>query len=285
MRYVRYNVARSAEPLARRYGRTSGPPLGFYGELPARPPRLFREGELQLRMPPFEVVSGFGRGSVGMTGPQLERVERVARFIVDSWRGVNAIASVRIAGFVNADEAQPDLGQRRTDAVLRALLDAIGRSNPALPRRIQFRTEDRGFSPPARVEIYLWAGPSAAPPAPPLVRVPSPAEVAGRLAPLRPETPEERIARILRTLPPAPPPRRSLDAMFWQRVDDSLNRTMSRAGVPQSLRGPIRAGVRAAIEHLAGEVLDRVLAASGLGAEVQEAIKGSMRTFIQVPLR
>jgi hypothetical protein len=271
---------RSASP------RTAGlPSLGFYGQLPARRPRLFPEGEPQLRMPPFETLFGFPRESAALIGPHLDRIGRVARFIIDSWRGVNAIASVRITGYVNADEAQPDLGQRRADGVLRALLDAIGASNPTLLRRIQFRTEDRGFSPPARVEIYVWAGPSPAPPPPPLVRVPSPAEVARQVVPLRPETPEERIARILRTLPPAPPRGRSLSTTFWQGVDDALNRAMSRAGVPQSLRGHIRAGAHAAIERAAGEVLDRVLGASGLGSEVQEAIKGSVRAFLQVPIR
>ncbi len=74
-------------------------------------------------------------------------------------------------------------------------------------------------------------------PVPPLVRVPSPAEAARRIAPTEPETVAQRIKRILQTLPPTLQ-RRSFSEMFWKKVDESLNSTMSRIRVPPSLTRP-----------------------------------------------
>jgi len=101
---------------------------------------------------------------------------------------------------------------------------------------------------------------------------------------MRPETPEERIQRILRTIPPPPPQRRSLSQAVWQRVDESLDSTMSRLRVPPSLRKPIRDGVHAAISRGSEAFLKQILEASDLPGEVQEAIRGTVRGLLQVPL-
>ena len=93
------------------------------------------------------------------------------------------------------------------------------------------------------------------------------------MVPIRPETPEERINRILRTLPPPPLPRRSFNQMFWQRVDEGLNSTMGRLGVPSSLRGPIRDAAHAAIERGGQAILDRALDETGLSSQAKEAIR------------
>jgi hypothetical protein len=211
-----------------------------------------------------------------LNAAQLERVKRAAEFIAQSWRGTSPITSIRITGYIDANESQSDLGQRRAVSVRDALLRALGSARPGLATRLRWIIEDRGFSPVAKVEIYLWHGPTP-PPVPPLVRVPSPAEAARRAEPMRPETPEERIQRILRTLPPAPPTRSTFSEAFWQRVDDHLNSAMNRLGVPPSLRGPIRNGARAAIRRGSEELMKRILDASGLPSEVQETIRGTVR--------
>jgi hypothetical protein len=109
-----------------------------------------------------------------LNAAQFERVKRAAEFIAQSWSGTSPITSIRITGYIDANE-QPDLGQRRTGAVRDALLRAIDSVRPGLATRLQWILEDHGFSPVAKVEIYLWHGPTP-PPVPPLVRVPSPAE-------------------------------------------------------------------------------------------------------------
>ncbi len=255
---------------------------GWFGEeLPRR--RISLTGDLQLRMPASETVTGFPRGGAGLNTAQLERVNRVAEFVAQSRRGTSPIMSVRITGYIDPNEWQSDLGRQRAVAVRDALVRALNRLSPGLPTRVRWITEDRGLSPMAKVEIYLWAGPTP-PPVPPLVRVPSPAEAARTVVPLRPETPEERIQRILRTPMPSPPRRRSFSQMFWQRVDESLDSTMNRLRVPQSLRRPIRDGVHAAINRGSEALLNQILEASGLPGEIQEAIRGTVRGLLQVPL-
>jgi hypothetical protein len=57
---------------------------------------------------------------------------------------------------------------------------------------------------------------------------------------------------------------------------------MNRVGVPRSLQGPIRDGARAAIRRGSEEIMKRVLEASGLPGEVQEAIRGSARAAAEL---
>jgi outer membrane protein OmpA-like peptidoglycan-associated protein len=154
---------------------------GRFGEpLPQR--RLSPTG-LQLRMPAFATLTGFARGGASLNAAQLERVKRAAEFIVQSWRGTSPITSIRITGYIDANEEQSDLGQRRAVTVRDALHRALGSAQPGLATRLRWIVEDRGFSPVAKVEIYLWHG-TTAPPVPPLVRVPSPAEAARKVTPM-----------------------------------------------------------------------------------------------------
>jgi hypothetical protein len=72
--------------------------------------------------------------------------------------------------------------------------------------------------------------------------------------------------------------------MFWQKVDEKLNSTMSRLDVPRSLRGHIRDGVHAAIRRGSEALLNQIVSATGLPSEVQDAIRGTVRGLIQVPI-
>jgi outer membrane protein OmpA-like peptidoglycan-associated protein len=255
---------------------------GWFGEqLPHR--RISLTSGLQLRMPAFETITGFPRGGASLSAAQLERVNRVAEFVAQSWSGTSPITSIRITGYIDADEWQPDLGQRRAVAVRDALLRALGSARPGLATRLRWIIEDRGFSLVAKVEIYLWHGPTP-PPVPPLVRLPSPAEAARTVAPMRPETPEERIQRIITTPPPTQHPRKSFSQMFWNKVDDNLNSTMNRLRVPQSLRGPIRDAAHAAIERGAESLLNKALDQTELSNEAKEAIRASVRAAARTPI-
>jgi hypothetical protein len=154
---------------------------------------------------------------------------------------------------------------------------------PGLATRLRWIIEDRGLSDAAKVEIYLWVGPTPMP-VPPVVRVPSPAEAARRIAPTEPETAAQRIERILRTLPPSPQ-QRSFGEMFWKKIDESLNSTMSRIGVPPSLRGPIRNASHAALERGAENLLTTALDQTDLGNEAKDAIRAAVRAAAKTPIR
>jgi hypothetical protein len=147
-----------------------------FGEPPPRRRSSITNG-LQLRMPAFTTISGFRPGSAILSTAQVEEVKRAAEFIARSWPGSSPVTSVRITGYIDANEAQSDLGQRRAVAVRDALVQALGSIRPGLATRLRWITEDRGLSVVSKVEIYLWVGPTPMP-VPPLVRIPSPAEVA-----------------------------------------------------------------------------------------------------------
>jgi outer membrane protein OmpA-like peptidoglycan-associated protein len=138
-------------------------------------------------MPAFETITGFAPGAAALNPAHMERVNHAADFIARSWDRAAPISSVRITGYIDRNEWQPNLGRHRALAVRDALINALGATRPDLPGRLRWIIEDRGLSPEAKVEIYLWAG-QTPPPVPPLVRIPSPAEAARRTAPavLRP---------------------------------------------------------------------------------------------------
>jgi hypothetical protein len=265
----------------------SEPPAGVsgygLGQLPQRRRLTLLPPGTQLRMPPYETIYGFGRDVVRLTAAQIERVNRVADFVARSWTGTSPIMSIRLAGYINADEFQAGLGAGRATAVRDALISALNGQRPGVVTRINWTVEDRGFSPASKVDIFLWAG-ATPPPVPPLVRVPSPAEAARSIVPLGPETAEQRIQRILRELPPAPPPRRSFNQMFWRRVDESLDSTMSRLNIPRSLRPHIRNGVHAAITRGSEALLNEIVGATRLPSEVQEALRTTTRALLDVPI-
>jgi hypothetical protein len=282
-RYEREEGEAPATPLVRvRPLPPSVSGWGRFGEVLPRPRGRLTDG-LQLRMPAFATITGFAAGGASLRAFQLESIRRAAEFIAHSWMGGAPVSSVRITGYIAARESHPDLGRRRAIAVRDALLDALGAARSGLAPRLRWIIEDRGFADVSKVEIYLWVGPTTMT-VPPLVRVPSPAEAARRITPTEPETAAQRIERILKTLPPSPQ-HRSFSEMFWKKIDENLNSTMSRIGVPPSLRGPIRNAAHAALERGAESVLTRALDETDLGSEAKDAIRASVRAAAKTPIR
>jgi len=283
-RYEREEAeAPPATPLVR--VRPVAPILSGWGRFGEALPRLRGPltGRLQLRMPAFATITGFAPGGASLRASQLESIRRAAEFIAHSWMGAAPVTSVRLTAYIDARESKPDSGQMRAIAVRDALLGALDAVRPGLATRLRWIIEDRGLSDAAKVEIYLWVGPTPMP-VPPVVRVPSPAEAARRIAPTEPETAAQRIERILRTLPPSPQ-QRSFGEMFWKKIDESLNSTMSRIGVPPSLRGPIRNASHAALERGAENLLTTALDQTDLGNEAKDAIRAAVRAAAKTPIR
>jgi hypothetical protein len=273
------------QPPRRRQSRRTANLGGVFEEPPLAKPRIsLLPG--QLRMPPLETIYGFAPGQARLTPEQAQRIGRLAQYVAGMFGSNPAPLSIRLVGYIDENEWDGQLGAQRAAAVQVELGRAIAGLNPGLAARIQFTPTNCGFSTGGRrVEVVLWVGPSAPPAAPCSFPLPSPAEVARRMVPIRPETAEERVNRILRTLPPPPLPRRSFNQMFWQRVDQNLDSVMNRAGVPQSLRGPLRDGAHAAITRGAGAVFDQVLDAAGLTGATREALSASVRAAMELPLR
>ena len=273
-----------------RGSRLGDPPSDFR----LRPPELSRPTrrgpslapDTALRFPPFETIYGFPRHGATVGPAGLATVSRVAEHIFRGGRTMTPFTSARFVGYIAGDEWDSRLGLQRAQEVQGALLSALRRLDPTAAARLRLLVDDCGLSATApKVEIYLWVGPGGPAPVPCAARLPSPAEAARSVVPLGPETPEDRIRRILRELPPAPPPRRSFDEMFWRWFDDNLESTMSRAGVPRSLRGPIRDGAHAAVSRGAEAILDNVLSASGLPGPAREAIRAAVRAAMKTPVR
>ena len=261
--------------------------MGYFYEMRRQPAVnvVEREDGPLLRMPPFATITGFRDGVSALSGGQAERVKSVAEFVANSWRGTSAITSIRVTGYINAREADATLGKKRADAVVGALLRGLNATSGTLAARLFWIVEDRGFDladPAAKVEIYLWAGPTA-PPVPPLVRKESPAEIAARR--VRPETLDQKIERILRTAPPAPAKGRSFNDVFWKRFNEQVNAAMERLRVPRALRGALRKGMQGAVRSGSEAVLDQVLEAAELPAATRKAIKGTVQMLMQKPVR
>lgn len=240
-----------------------------------------------LRFPAFETIRGFAPNGPQPLGPgPTKAIARLADTILGGMQTANPFTAVRLVGYIAGQESDPSLGLSRAQAVQSALLGALIAREPGITSRLRFFADDCGFSQDApRVDVLLWVGPGGPPPVPCAARVPSPAEAARGAVRTSPETVEERINRILREPVQAPKAGRSFSQAFWSALDENVGRVMSRAGVPQRLRGPIREGVRKAVEKGAESILDRVLGETGLPGEVQEAIKSTVRAAVRTPVR
>jgi outer membrane protein OmpA-like peptidoglycan-associated protein len=246
-------------------------------------------------------------------------IDRLAGRIVASWRGSQPVRTIHLVGHTDRTGRgayNVTLGLRRAQAIRSELIAAIERLSPGLTQQMNIMPQSLGETRPVRtdqtpegrarnrrVAVFLSsvgtapAPPGSGPTPPPTSAVPpttppSPSPSGGRrvdlrvpFPPIRPETPDERVQRLLTTPPPAPPPRRSLNQMFWQKVDDSLSSTMGRLGVPQSLRGPIRDAAHGAIERGTQSVLDHMLDRTDLSSEAKEAIRATIRAAMQTPIR
>ena len=264
------------------------------------------------RVRPFIALDRFEFDRAVLMPFHLPMIHRVAQQAVASWQTSSPIRTIRLFG--HTDQVGPEshnlnLGQQRALAVQARLVQEIERLKPGLSRQINIVVRSLGKTRPAtsdpsalgrarnrRVDVFLSTlapqqpGQAPARPAPAQtaapsrpVRIPTPEEVARRIVPQEPETPEQRIQRIITTPPPTPSPRRSFTQMFWNKIDENLNSTMNRLGVPQSLRGPIRDAAHAALERGAESLLNKALDQTGLGTEAKEAIRASVRTAAKTP--
>ena len=264
------------------------------------------------RVRPFVALDRFEFDRALLMPFHLPMIHRVAQQAVASWQTSSPIRTIRLFG--HTDQVGPEsynvnLGQQRALAVQARLVQEIERLKPGLSRQIKIVVQSLGKTRPAtsdpsasgrarnrRVDVFLStfapqqpgqapAGPSPAQTAAPSrpVRIPTPEEVARRIVPQEPETPEQRIQRIITTPPPTPSPRKSFTQMFWNKIDENLNSTMNRLGVPQSLRGPIRDAAHAALERGAESLLNKALDQTGLGNEAKEAIQASVRAAATTP--
>ena len=247
--------------------------FGWYGE-PA--PRLRRQrAESRLRMPAFETITGFAPDIAVLTTAQTERVNHAADFIARSWDRASPITSVRITGYIDRNEWQHELGQHRAAAVRDALIHTLDSLRPRLAERLRWIIEDRGLSTEAKVEIYLWAGPTP-PPVPPVVRIPSPAEAARRGGPAvlprrkfthrgyRFRPPPQAVDGLGQPVSPAPP----TGPVFDIDCPDS-------PGCPPAAAAQCRALLRQAIIEairLAGNAAGRVETATKLEPAKRDAV-------------
>jgi outer membrane protein OmpA-like peptidoglycan-associated protein len=272
-----------------------------------------------IRVQPFFVLDRFLHNQARLMPFHTPMIDRLASHVVASWRTPQPVRTIRLVGHTDPTGREAynlALGLRRAQAIRSELMAAIERLSPGLTRQMNIIPQSLGETRPVRTDqtpegrarnrrvvVFLsmvgtapaqpGSGPTppptgALPPTPP----PSPSPTGGRplnlrlpSPPIRLETPEERIQRILMTPSPVPPPRRSFNQMFWQKIDDSLTSTMSRLGVPQRLRGPIRGAAHGAIERGTQAGLDQMLDRTDLSSEAKEAIRASIRAAMQTPVR
>jgi outer membrane protein OmpA-like peptidoglycan-associated protein len=285
----------------------ASPPFGFarsfggFGQAPLRTPWRSR---LDNPPPPprlrFLNLDQFNWNDASLTPRLLQMVRFLADHVRASWTSMRPIGFVLLVGHTDetgSEKVNVALGHRRAQAVKAALESVLkddilsGRirvailvePSPGESAPVADNRTSAGKAQNRRVEVFVEPPALPTPPIRKQSSVPFPPPVGPTT--FRPETPEERINRILRTLPPAPLPRRSFNQMFWQRVDESLDSLMSRAGVPQRLRGPIRDGAHAAINRGAEAVFNQVLDAANLPGPVREALNKSVRAALETPVR
>ena len=292
-----YSLGRARPFAAARFG---WPGWGF-GQPAVRAP--WRSGLQVGATPPylrFLNLDQFDWSKPSLTPRHLPMVKQLADHVRASWKTMQPIGFIRLIG--HTDDTGPEkfnvsLGNQRAESVKSALetilkddiisgrvrLAIVVEPSPGESTPIASNRTIAGRALNRRVEVFV--GPPLPPPrsSDRPVRLPTPEETARRV--FRPETNEERITRMLRMLPPAPLPLRSFNQMFWQKVDDTLDSKMSRAGVPESLRGPIRDGAHAAITRGAEAIFDQVLDAAKLTGPARDALSATVRAAIQTPVQ
>jgi outer membrane protein OmpA-like peptidoglycan-associated protein len=211
--------------------------------------------QLSYMAKPFVSVDGYASGE----GPEKrnEELARLRREIVIATLSAKA-PGVTFAGSGHG-AAEPAVPETATD-----------------PGELEAeRAQNR------RVTIVITDLATPGPPPPPAVGP----DLFKRLTP-RPETPEEEANRRLKEMLKLPPelpgrPKKSFNEQFWKAVDDKLDSTMSKLGVPNQYRGMIKDGAHAAIERGAGAVLDSALDAAHLSTQEKDAIRAAVGQLLQ----
>jgi outer membrane protein OmpA-like peptidoglycan-associated protein len=283
----------------------TGPTAGYGGpESPAY--ALGQPGASPSPQPAADILDRFDFDRATLKPSHLTALRNIAQRIVDSWKTPTRVQRIELVGHTDGtgrERYNVTLGQRRARHAQIALTAAIEQLSPGLAARLTLTSRSAGESRPVannrspdgrarnrRVEIFLVSGTTGTPPqqrptAPRRqVTIPSPAEVARRMVPLRPETIEERVQRIIKTPPPPPLRRRSVNEMIRARVDEKLDSVMDQLGIPARLRPTIRKAAHAAIERGAESVLTKTLEQTPLSSDARKAIRETVRAAVNSPV-
>jgi len=99
------------------------------------------------------------------------------------------------------------------------------------------------------------------------------------------ETPQQEFDRrmkdILKLPPDLSPPKKSLSDQFWSKVDEKLNETMSKLGIPEKYRSTIKDGAHALIQKGLEAPLDKAMDAAHLSSQEKDAIKSALGAAAQ----
>jgi hypothetical protein len=189
-----------------------------------------------------------------------------------------------------ADERNEALARLRRDAVRAVLASAApgvavggeghGSREPAVPETAKDgaaleaqRAQNR------RVTIVisdLTTPPVAEAPKPPIDihKVPPHEETEQEAA-------DRRMKQMLKLPADLSRPKQSFSEQFWKVVDDQLDSTMSKIGVPKEYRGKLKDAAHSAIETGAEKALDAALDAAHLSSTEKEAIKAAVKQAAQ----
>ena len=208
---------------------------------------------------------------------------------------------VMVDGYASAEgppQHNEDLARNRREAVIATLSSktpgitlggkAHGASDPAAPETATDPAELEGQRAlNRRAEIVITDATAPAPettskpggePQKPIIDIfhpPNPPQ----------ETPQQEFDRrmkdILKLPPDLSPPKKSLGEQFWSKVDEKLNQTMSKLGIPEKYRGTIKDGAHALIEKGIEAPLDMAMDAAHLSSQEKDAIKSALGAAAQ----
>lgn len=200
------------------------------------------------------------------------------------------------ASMEGPDARNEMLGRMRREAVIAILASKArnvtfgggghGASDPAVPETAsdpREREAQRAQNRRVTIVITDLSRPGAAPTPP--TGEPGKVGKGGITWTPHEETPEEAFKRRLEESLKLPidltPPKHSFSEQFWKAVDDTLDSTMSKIGVPKEYRGKLKDAAHSAIETGAEKVLDAALDAAHLPSTEKEAIKAAVKQAAQ----
>lgn len=253
-------------------------------------------------------LSEFALNSAALTAAHLEKIKTLAWGIrMHLGLRVSANATIHITGHTDTsggEELNAALGQKRAEAVQAALREALtaegvtdaqivaldadsaGESHPAIPtgdgvRNASNRRVDVqlgiGHAPPQVVpapqpkpDLTVKPGPDGGPPPRPgPFRDPKETELW--------ETFQEATRRIEQTAPPASK-QQSVTDVLKEKAQDFVEPLIKR--MPKFTQGPLRSGIKAAIDKGSEAGCDRAIDASGVTGIEAEALKAACRATL-----
>jgi outer membrane protein OmpA-like peptidoglycan-associated protein len=205
------------------------------------------------------------------------------RFLTDATVNVDGHASGEGTAAHNVA-----LSEKRRQAVIAILSSSLrtpvsfggkphGESQPAEQETGSGKALEQQRARNRRVEIFIGPRPVLEEP-----KKQKPFELFPRVDP-RPETPEERLNRIIKQEPPESLKKRSVSDLVLKKVDERVDRILSRTGLSRKWRDRIRKAARSAVTGAAEKALDTVLDQSGLNDQEKAAIKNAVKAAAQTP--